>query len=125
MRTEDRKMNEGKMSEGEVEAEEFDAEELAALAKVLYRLELGPMTAELKADGVWNSKFDGLASLLNTAYAPRLFESVRWDALEKAAEVAAEKLDAKLEAVGERKMMAEGEGEWFIGKDGKKRDIAY
>lgn len=114
-------MNEGKMIEGEGEGEEFDAEELAALAKVLYRLELGPMTAELKADGVWSSKFDGLASLLNTAYAPRLFESVRWDALEKAAEVAAEKLDAKLVVVSQREKV-EGFG---VGADGKPFDVTY
>ncbi len=118
-------MNEGKIGEGEGEVEEFDAEERAALSKVLYRLEIGPMSAELTGDGVWRSKFDGLASLLNTAYSPERFNDVRWDALEKAAEVAAEKLDAKLEAVGERKMMAEGEGEWFIGKDGKKMDVVY
>ena len=115
-------MNEGKTGEGKMgEGEEFDAEELAALSKVLYRLEIGPMSAELTGDGIWRSKFDGLASLLNTAYSPERFNDVRWDALDKAAEVAAEKLDAKLVVVSQRE-----EGESFgIGADGKPFDVTY
>lgn len=106
--------------------EEFDDAELAELGRVIYRLHLSDhFRAEMTGDGVWRSNFHGFEAMLNTVYSPERFEDVRWDALDKAAEVAAEKLDAKLEVLSERKMRAEGEGEWFIGKDGKKRDIAY
>lgn len=115
-------MNEGKTGEGKAsDAEELDAGERAAMLQVLYRLEIGPMSAELTGDGIWRSKFDGLASLLNTAYSPERFNDVRWDALEKAAEVASEKLDAKLVVVSQRE-----EGESFgIGADGKPFDVTY
>ncbi len=106
--------------------EEFDDAELAELGRVIYRLHLSDhFRAEMTGDGVWRSNFPGFETMLNTAYSPERFEDVRWDARDRAAEVAAEKLSGKLEAVGERKMRAEGDGEWFIGKDGRKRDIAY
>lgn len=116
----------GDGSDASSAGEEFDDAELAELGRVIYRLHLSDhFSAEMTGDGVWRSNFPGFETMLNTVYSPERFEDVRWDARDWAAEVAAEKLGAKLDVLSERKMRAEGEGEWFIGKDGKKRDIAY
>jgi hypothetical protein len=102
--------------------EEFDDAELAELGRVIYRLHLSDhFRAEMTGDGVWRSNFPGFEAMLNTVYSPERFEDVRWDARDKAAEVAAEKLDAKLEAVGQRE-----EGKVFgVGADGKPFDVTY